>query len=112
MSQIKMSWSWDNPLQFSSVPDTKQAVVCQYGLEAGTIEEQMKSLTEMGMTSIVPDVLFWMKKWWVPVAMYEPYFLVLNDEKNERLSGFQLFLWLMIRSMLQTTTVSQISSAP
>lgn len=92
------------------MPDTKQAVVCQYGLETGTIEEQMKSLTEMGMTSIVPAVLFWMKKWWVPVAMYEPYFLVLNDERNEKLSGFQPFLWLMIRSMLQTTA-SQISSA-
>ena len=62
MSQIKMSWSCGNPLQFSSVPDTKQAVVCQFGLEVGTTEAQMKSLTEMGTTSTVPAVLFWMKK--------------------------------------------------
>lgn len=58
MSQIKMSWSCDNPLQFSSMPDTKQTVVCQYGLEVGTTEAQMKSLTEMGTTSTVPAVLF------------------------------------------------------
>lgn len=41
------------------MPDTKQTtVICQYGLEVGTTEAQMKSLTEMGTTSTVPAVLF------------------------------------------------------